>query len=175
MLEILQAHGLDAGPMQRPLLAGLVASIVADIPAIWLLRAFGSLDALGQAVNWSILTSALAYVGLMLLGGVLYGWLFQRAANDPRGGWLFGMSFGFVLWMLGPIPLLQWAPEQPIMTGYPAVGLLLGELLWGLVLGLVFPFVHRPLRVRLDEVQAAPTDNSTGPQAACDPHLTSLS
>lgn len=34
--------------------------------------------------------------------------------------------------MLGPIPLLQWAPEQPILTGYPAVGLLMGELLRGL-------------------------------------------
>ena len=45
----------------------------------------------------------------MLLGGVFYGWLFQRAANDPRGG-LLGLAFGFVLWMLVPIPLLQWRP-----------------------------------------------------------------
>jgi hypothetical protein len=77
-----------------------------------------------------------------------------RAANDPRGGWLFGMAYGFVLWMLGPIPLLQWAPEQPILTGYPAVGLLLGELLWGLILGLAFPLPC----ARLDATarQAAP-------------------
>jgi hypothetical protein len=150
MLKILLAHGLDAGPTQRPLLAGAAASVVADIPALWVLGAFGSLNALSQAANWPVAAGALAYVGLMLPGGVLYGWLFQRAANDPRGGWLFGMAYGFVLWMLGPIPLLQWAPEQPILTGYPAVGLLLGELLWGLILGLAFPLVHRPLRVRLD-------------------------
>ncbi len=169
MLEILQAHGLDAGPTQRPLLAGLLASIVADIPAIWVLQAFGSLGAISRAANWSILTAALAYMGMMLLGGVLYGWLFQRAANDPRGGWLFGMSFGFLLWMLGPIPLLQWVPKQPIMMGYPAIGLLLGQLLWGLTLGLALPFAHRPLRGRLDKLPV-PTD-PTGPQAACDPHL----
>ena len=71
----------------------------------------------------------------MLLGGVLYGWLFQRAANDPRGGWLFGLAFGFVLWMLGPVPLLQWLPDQPILRGYPAAGLLLAQLLWGLAWG----------------------------------------
>jgi hypothetical protein len=74
----------------------------------------------------------------MLLGGVFYGWLFQRAANDPRGGWLFGLAFGFVLWMLVPIPLLQWLPHRPILSGNPALGLLLARLLWGLSLGSCF-------------------------------------
>ncbi len=167
MLRILQAHGLDAGPMQRPLLAGAAASVVADIPALLVLRALGSLDALGAAAHRSPLTAAVAYMGMMLPGGVLYGWLFQRAANDPRGGWLFGMAFGFLLWMLGPVPLLQWAPAQPIMTGYPAVGLLLAELFWGLVLGISFPVVHRPLRPRLDEWPGPPTAGA-GPRAAAE-------
>ncbi|UZX13854.1 hypothetical protein OGR47_19770 (plasmid) [Methylocystis sp. MJC1] len=148
----------------------MTASIIADMPALGLLKAFGSLDALGQAAHFSVIIAALAYIGMMLLGGLLYGWLFQRAANDPWGGWLFGMAFGFVLWMLGPIPLLQWLPKQPILIGYPAVGLLLGELLWGLVLGIAFPFAHRALRVSLDGRLVAPMA-STGPKAACDPHL----
>jgi hypothetical protein len=168
MLKILLAHGLEAGPTQRPLLTGMAASLIADVPALWLLHAFKSLDALGQAAKGSILTAALVYVGMMLLGGALYGWLFQRAANDPQGGWLFGMAFGFVLWMLGPIPLLQWLPKEPIMVGYPAVGLLLGQLLWGLVLGVAFPFVHRRLRAGLDDVTYI---SDTGPRAAADPHL----
>ncbi len=170
MLKILQAHGLDAGPMQRPLLVGAAASIVADLPALWVLRALGSLDALGEATHKSVLTIALAYIGMMLPGGVLYGWLFQRAANDPRGGWLFGMAFGFLLWMLIPIPLLQWAPKHPIMIGYPAVGLLLAELVWGLVLGITFPFAHRPFCARLSGQLGSPMAH-TGPQAAADPHL----
>src|SRR3954466_7449325 len=61
------------------------------------------------------------------------------------GGWLFGLAFGFLLWMLGPIPLLQCLPAQPVLSGRPALGLLLGLLLWGFVLGVVFPFVHRRL------------------------------
>ena len=100
----------------------------------------------------------------MLLGGVLYGWLFQRAANDPRGGWLFGMAFGFVLWMLGPIPLLQWLPDQPILRGYPAAGLLLAQLLWGLALGIVFSPVHHRLHKSLDR-QLGPGLAATGPEA----------
>ena len=102
----------------------------------------------------------------MLLGGILYGWLFQRAANDPRGGWLFGLAFGFVLWMLGPVPLLQWLPDQPILRGYPAAGLLLAQLLWGLALGLVFPPIHRHLHVSLESQSGSDIAPVTGPEAA---------
>ena len=110
------------------------------------------------------MAAGLAYAGLMLLGGVLYGWLFQRAANDPRGGWLFGMAFGFVLWMLGPVPLLQWLPDQPILRGYPAAGLLLAQLLWGLAMGVVFPLIHRHLHVSLENGSGS-AFQSTGPEA----------
>jgi hypothetical protein len=45
--------------------------------------------------------------------------------------------------VLGPIPLLQRLPDQPNLRGYPAAGLLLAELLWGLVTGVLFPRIHR--------------------------------
>ena len=35
------------------------------------------------------------------------------------------------------------APHRPILSGNPALGLLLARLLWGLSLGVVFPFVRR--------------------------------
>jgi Na+/proline symporter len=165
MLRILRAHGLDAGPTQRPLLAGAIAGLIADIPAIALLGLFGSLGALGPATGTSSVVAGLAYGGMMLLGGVLYGWLFQRAANDPRGGWLFGLAFGFVLWILVPIPLLQWLPDEPVLSGRPALGLLLGQLLWGFVLGVVFPFVHRRLHIRLNDGPGF-SPKSIGPEAA---------
>jgi hypothetical protein len=164
MLSMLQAHGLEAGPTQRPLLAGAVAALIADLPATAVLVPFGSLDALGHAAGIATVLAGLAYGGTMLLGGVLYGWLFQRAANDPRGGWLFGLAFGFVLWMLGPIPLLQWLPDRPILSGNPAIGLLLGQLIWGLVLGVVFPFVHRRLHAGLEDRRRA-NGGRIGPEA----------
>ena len=164
MLSMLQAHGLDAGPTQRPLLAGAVAALIADIPAAAVLVPFGSLDALGHAAGVATVLAGVAYGGTMLLGGVLYGWLFQRAANDPRGGWLFGLAFGFVLWMLGPVPLLQWLPDRPILSGNPAIGLLLGQLFWGLVLGVVFPLVHRGLHAGLEDRQRG-NEGGIGPEA----------
>ena len=165
MLRMLQAHGLDAGPTQRPLLAGALAGVLAAIPALLVLAGFQSLDAPAQAIGTSAGAAGLAYAGLMLLGGVLYGWLFQRAANDPRGGWLFGMAFGFVLWMLGPVPLLQWLPDQPILRGYPAAGLLLAQLAWGLVTGVVFPLIHRHLHLGLEN-RSRLAAHGLGPEAA---------
>lgn len=170
MLEMLRAHGLDAGPTQRPLLAGAIAGVLADAPALAVLASFGSLAALGDAAGQPATIAGIAHVGMMALGGSLYGRLFQRAANDPRGGWLFGLAYGFVLWMLGPIPLLQWLPDQPALLGRPAIGLLLGQLLWGLGLGLAFPFVHRPLRAGIDGPPGAAAGR-TGPEAAAPTRL----
>ncbi|MCB8822908.1 hypothetical protein [Microvirga rosea] len=165
MLKMLRAHGLDAGPTQRPFLAGAIAGVTAAIPALLVLAGFQSLDAPARTIGTSAVATGLVYAGVMLLGGILYGWLFQRAANDMRGGWLFGMAFGFVLWMIGPIPLLQWLPDQPILRGYPATGLLLAQLVWGLALGIVFSPVHHRLYKSLDR-QLGPGSATTGPEAA---------
>jgi hypothetical protein len=165
MLKLLQAHGLDAGPTQRPLLAGASGGVIATAPALVVLVVFQSLNEPARAAGTSVVSAGGAYVGLMLLGGVLYGWLFQRAANDPWGGWLFGLAFGFVVWMLGPIPLLQWLPDEPILRGYPAAGLLLAQLLWGFTLGVVFPPIHRRLHAGLDN-QSVSGPGIIGPEAA---------
>ena len=165
MLKLLQAHGLDAGPTQRPLLAGALGGVIATAPALAILIVFQSLNEPARAAGTSVASAGGAYVGLMLLGGVLYGWLFQRAANDPWGGWLFGLAFGFVVWMLGPIPLLQWLPDEPILRGYPAAGLLLAQLLWGFTLGVVFPPIHRRLHAGLNN-QSVSGPGIIGPEAA---------
>jgi len=165
MLKLLQAHGLDAGPTQCPLLAGALGGVIATVPALATLIVFQSLNEPARTAGTTIMVAGGAYVGLMLLSGVLYGWLFQRAANDPWGSWLFGLASGFVVWMLGPIPLLQWLPDEPILRGYPAAGLLLAQLLWGLTLGVMFPPIHRRLHAGLDHRSSSGT-GIIGPEAA---------
>jgi hypothetical protein len=165
MLRMLRAHGLDAGPTQRPLLAGAIAGVIATAPALMVLTAFRTLEAPAGAIGTPVFAAALAYAGLMLFGGILYGWLFQRAANDVQGSWLFGMAYGFVVWMLGPVPLLQWLPNQPILRGYPAAGLLLAQLAWGLVTGVVFPVIHRHLHLGLEN-RSRWVAHCPGPEAA---------
>jgi hypothetical protein len=63
--------------------------------------------------------------------------------NSSRGGWLFGISYDFMLWMLGPVTPMQWMLGRPIIIGGASQGLLAAHLLYGLALGLCFPYAHR--------------------------------
>lgn len=151
MLEMLKAHGLDPGPTQRPVLAGLLTGLLAELPTLAVLHLFGSLAHLARAMDASLATTAGLHTGLMALAGAGYGLLFRRAANDPRGGWLFGMAYAYLLWQIALVPPLQWLPDVALLQGRPALGLWLGQLVWGLALGLAFRWVHRPLQAGLGE------------------------
>jgi hypothetical protein len=172
MLSMVRAHGLDPGPTQRPLAAGLLAGLVASVPALAVWEGFGWLDALAGRGGTAMLAALVGAAALAVAGG-LYGLTFRRAANDPLGGWLFGLGFGFLLWMLVPVVLLQWLPAvsqegRPAFVGRPAMGLLLGALSWGAMLGALFPLLHRRLHGGLED-GAPPTGG--GPDAAAMPEL----
>lgn len=149
-MRFLEAHGYEAGPTQKPMLAGLLAGALGILPTAGVLAWSGSLDALAAALAMTRGPALLLIAATLAAAGVLYGRIFQRAANDQRGGWLFGLGFGFLLWMAGPVTGLQWAIGRPLATGVAALGFLTAHLLWGLCLGLCFPHVHRPLQQSLE-------------------------
>ncbi len=180
MISMVRAHGLDPGPTQRPLATGALAGLLASLPAIAVLEEFGWLDALAHAIGGAALGSvavALACAAVLTVAGLLYGLLFGRGANDPLGGWLFGLAFGFLLWMLLSVVLLQFLPAtesgRPVFIGRPVMGLLLGALVWGAGLGAAFPPLHRKLRAGLDdnEMEERPSAAKVGPEAAAMPEL----
>jgi hypothetical protein len=121
------------------LLAGTLGAMAA-LPLLWTTGAVATLSAWAGQPQW-----LLAGVGAGLLAGVgaLYGRVFMRAANDARGGWLFGISYGFLLWMLGPFTLLPWITAHPPVSGGTARVLFAAHLLFGLLLGFLFPLLHR--------------------------------
>ena len=146
MVGFLSAHGYDPGPTQRPGLAGAGSGLLATVPAIAILNLFGSLQVEARILGASIAATLLAGSVLMAAAGASYAWLFGRAANDPRGGWLFGMAFGFALWATGAVMVLPFASGGLAPAGVPAVGLFLSLVIWGGALGAALPFVHRPMQ-----------------------------
>ena len=164
MRSFLGAHGYDPGPTQRPLLAGAISGLLATIPAVAILHAFGSLEVEG----WILGLPPLKTVGLglpaMSLAGALYGWLFGRAANEPRGGWLFGMAFGFALWASGGVMIIPLATRGLAPAGMPAVGMFLSLVAWGASLGLAHPFIHRPLHERIETAARRMGPNTGAPR-----------
>lgn len=165
MAGLLHAHGYDPGPTQRPLLAGALAALLGTIPATFILSLFGSLSAERHILHLSTGATLVAGGTAMALAGAAYGRLFGRAANDPRGGWLFGMAFGFALWALGGVFVLPLAGGGLAPAGSAALGLFLALVIWGGWVGLLFPWIHRPLH---ESIERGAKRHRAGPTAAAE-------
>jgi hypothetical protein len=169
MMEFLRAHGFDPGPLQRPLLAGALTGLAATAPGLAALVSFGSFAVIADRImQLPRALTALLLIGAFTLAGLLYGLAFRRAANDRRGGWLFGAVFGFVLWMAAPLVVLPVISGSVMAAGPAAIGFLTCFLLWGTVTGGLFPYVQRQLHVRLGQEGGG---WSLGPGAAALRHV----
>jgi hypothetical protein len=151
-MNYMQAHGYVPGPTQRPTAAGFMTGLLVALPTVYLLHTAGALADLAAAMHTSVVMATLLYFGIFIVSGAIYGRIFQRAANDFRGGWIFGGSFGFVMWLIGPVSVLQWILHRSIVTGQPGVGLLAANLFYGFVLGLLYPWIHWLIQRRLSDV-----------------------
>ncbi len=163
MIGFTAAHGDEPGPTQRPLLAGAISGVIGTAPAIAILMLSGALRVEAQILGMSEPATVAAGCVVMALAGAVYGRLFGRAANDVRGGWLFGMAFGFALWAAGAVMVLPLASGGKAPAGMAATGVFLSLVAWGTALGTVHPFVHRPLH---RSIESASKRAEVGPSAA---------
>ena len=152
-MQYMRAHGNTPGPTQRPLAAGAISASVATVPGGVLLWISGAVASFTQELRFRAWLVLVLYVVAMCVAGLLYGRIFGRAANDKRGGWLFGISYGFLVWMIGPVTALQLIRGRPIATGTAAIGLLAAHLIFGLALGLLFPWIHKLLQRKLGDLK----------------------
>ena len=141
-IQYMRAHGNEVGPTHRPLLTGLISGIAAALPALTVRVWFGALTSEAAALGLGLATATLIDVLIFSVSGLLYAFVFQRAANEMCSGWLLGISYGFLLWVLGPVTLWNWMTGHPLATGDAAVGLFASHIAYGLVLGAVYPVVN---------------------------------
>ena len=167
MPSFLSAHGFDPGPTQRPVLAGLLSGALATIPATAMLLLFGAVEVEAEILGLSMAATLAAGCAVMAASGALYGRLFGRGANDRRGGWLFGMAYGFLLWMGGAVMTLPLVGGGEAPAGGVAVGIFLSLVTWGTAMGALFPHVHRPLHTDVSAAEMPSTRLGSG--AAGDP------
>jgi len=146
----MRAHGNTAGPTQRPLVTGAIGAVIAFIPYEAILRLSRARSAIAAGFDISIWSSTLINLIVMVIAGLIYAAVFKRAANDRRGGWVFGASYGFLLWMIAPISIWQLFGSRPFVVGTAAIGLFVAHVIYGLVLGIVFPWVHVLIQARLE-------------------------
>lgn len=163
MQGFLDAHGYDPGPSQRPFLSGAISGVLGTMPAIAVLVAFGALKVEADILGMSPLETVGAGWAAMAIAGAAYARIFGRAANAVRGGWLFGMTFGFALWAAGAVLVLPLLSHGRAPAGTAALGVAASLIIWGLATGILVPFVHRPLH---ESIEAGSRNADVGPNAA---------
>lgn len=163
MATFLSVQGYDPGPSQRPLLSGAISGVLATAPAVPILLGFGSLKVEAEILGLSSWLTVSFGCLAMAVAGAIYARLFGRAANNVRGGWLFGMAFGFALWAGGAVLVLPLVSGGRAPAGPAAIGVALSMLAWGLTTGILLPFVHRPLH---ESLERASRHAGLGPNAA---------
>ena len=149
-IQYMRAHGNAAGPTHRPLLTGLLSGLVAAALALAIRIFSGALTSEASALGLGISTTISIDVAIFSLLGLVYALVFQRAANEMLSGWLLGISFGFLTWVVGPVTLWNWTTGIPLATGRAAVGLFASHLAYGLVLGAAYPIANRVTQTRLN-------------------------
>jgi hypothetical protein len=154
-IQYMRAHGNTPAPTQRPLLSGAVAGIAAFVPAAIIFYASGAAQAASQKLASSKIAAIIAFALVSVIVGMVYAWIFGRAANDKLGGWLFGMSFGFLVWIVGPTSVLQLWASEPMAKGNAAMGLFGAHVIHGLVLGAVYPYFSRAFAATLTSKKEA--------------------
>lgn len=147
-----EVHGRDPAPLQRPILAGAITGFLAALPAAALVWFTGSAMLPARIIGLPSLLLVLLSIAGLTVAGVIYGAIFMRAANDREGCWLFGLGWGFITWAVGPITLCQWVLRQPVSAGTGASVLLAGHIIWGLILGSLFPLIQSWVALGIDEV-----------------------
>jgi hypothetical protein len=116
-----------------------------------------------EILGMSQLATLAAGWAAMAISGAAYARFFGRAANEVRGGWLFGLSFGFALWAAGAVLVLPLLSHGRAPAGAAAAGVALSLIIWGLATGILVPFVHRPLH---ESIETAAKRADVGPNAA---------
>jgi uncharacterized membrane protein YagU involved in acid resistance len=83
--------------------------------------------------------------------GVSYGLLFRRLGQDLTGALGWGLSYGFLWWVLGPLTLLPALlggdPEWSAVAAGGAMSALAGHLVYGGCLGAAFHLLEAPFGV----------------------------
>jgi hypothetical protein len=148
-MQYMRAHGNSPGPTHRPSMTGAIAGLLAAVPCLVVGYLTGALTGESERLGVGTWTATILDALILVIAGVIYAEIFKRAANDTFGGWLFGACFGFLIWMDGPVTLWRWVAGEPMARGMSAMGLFAAQIVYGLVLGGVFPYINRLLQTRM--------------------------
>ncbi|MBI3975574.1 MAG: hypothetical protein HY334_04200 [Armatimonadetes bacterium] len=149
-------EGLRA--LGRGALAGLIGGALFALVIVQI----GGLAAMRGVVGSSSIWGLIAQVVVAQAIGISYGFLFRRQSYDVGSGLGWGISYGFLWWVLGPLTLtplfLGSAPRWRVEAAAELFPYLIGHLAYGAALGVIFHLLearHNPWWTPRSKVEAA--------------------
>ena len=142
----------------RGAVAGLAGGLIFTIIMVQI----GFLTTVASLIDReSAFTGFVVHLIVANLIGLAYGLLFVRCSNDVGSALGWGVAYGVLWWLMGPLTLLpilvgetpQWTVEAAT-AAYPA---LVGHLAYGAVLGVTFFWLesrHNPWWITRNEAEA---------------------
>ena len=125
-------HGI-AGGLAGGLVFGVLMQMMGMIPMVAQLVGSSS-----PAVGWVVHLAISSFIGAS------FALLFSGRARTVVGAALYGMGYGIVWWVLGALILMPARLGMPVFQiNTTAWQSLMGHLLYGLVLGVVFSLLVR--------------------------------
>ena len=142
--QLRQYDRLMAGPQRlRAATWGAFAGIVGGLLFTIIMVKVGALGRVSKLVGAQ--SSVVGFVVHMIIAVVIggtYALLFRRHSFDVRSGIGWGLSYGFLWWILGGLTLLPvllgGSPEWSAAEAGRAFPSLVGHLVYGIALGVVF-------------------------------------
>ncbi len=129
-------------------LAGGISGVIAGLLYFILLNNMGMSPLLSPNPTTLDLPLHLLVSGL---GGVVFYLTFGQLVTSPGAGMVWGVSFGLLLWLIGPVTLFPIVRGMSVSLSSSAATvlfpLLIGRVVsYGAVLGVLFPIIARIVR-----------------------------
>jgi hypothetical protein len=127
----------------RALARGAVAGLFGGLLFTVVMVQIGFLPTVASLVgSTSLLSGFIVHLLIANLIGMSYGLLFHRQSFDLGSALGWGISYGFVWWLLGPLTLLPvflgGAPQWTLDAARAAFPALIGHIAYGAGLGITF-------------------------------------
>jgi uncharacterized membrane protein YagU involved in acid resistance len=138
-------HAVNASTMTHRAVYGVIGGIAGGVMFGLLMQMMGMITMVAQlvgsgsaAVGWVVHLAISAFIG------ATFALLFGTLARTLVPAALFGMAYGVIWWVLGALLLMPAQLGMPVFQlNATAWQSLMGHLVFGLVLGLVFSLLVR--------------------------------
>ena len=150
--------------MRSKMIAGAVAGLLAGVVFGVMMQLMSAPTPDGRQMPMMMMVAMVVRSQSLVVGwlyhlfnsaviGALFGWLLGGRSRGYGSGLAWGAAWGVVWWVLGalilmpvvlgmpPFAALRMPPMRPM-----AMGSLMGHLLYGLILGAAFVWLHAPTR-----------------------------